>query len=73
MCAPLSGLLRDVHGVYREEKRKEGDRGGQEDKRGESKAESQIQLVINSLSVLHHLEHKGIHRVGKRREGGGKR
>ena len=50
--------------LYREEKRKEGDRGGQEDKRGESKAESQIQLVINSLSVLHHLEHTEIQRVG---------
>ena len=32
MCAPQSGPLRDVHGVIREEKRKEGDRGGQEDK-----------------------------------------
>ena len=50
--------------LYREEEREEVDRGGQEDKRGESKAESQIQLVINSLSVLHHLEHTEIHRVG---------
>ena len=43
--------------LYREEKREEGDRGGQEDKRGESKAERQIQPVISSLSVLHCLEH----------------
>ena len=39
------------------EKRREGDRSGQEDKRGESKGERQIQPVISSLNVLHHLEH----------------
>ena len=44
--------------LYREEKREEGDRGGQEDKRGESKGERQIQPVISSLSVLHCLEHR---------------
>ena len=55
--------------LYREEKREEGDRGGQEDKRGKSKGERQIQPVISSLSVLHHLEHTEIHRVGQRREG----
>ena len=43
--------------LYREEKREEGDRGGQEDKRGGSKGEKQIQPVISSLSVLHRLEH----------------
>ena len=39
MCAPQSGLVRDVHGVTqrREEKREEGDRGGQEDKGGNQK------------------------------------
>ena len=50
--------------LYREEKREEGDRGGLEDKRGESKGERQIQLVISSLSVLHRLGHTEIHRVG---------
>jgi len=50
--------------LYREEKREEGDRGGQEDKRGESKGERQIQTVISSLSVLHRLEHTEIQRVG---------
>ena len=50
--------------LYREEKRKEGDRGGQEDKRGERKGERQIQPVICSLSGLHHLEDTEIHRVG---------
>ena len=50
--------------LYREEKKEEGDRGGQEDKRGESKGERQIQPVISSLSVLDRLEHTEIHRVG---------
>ena len=44
--------------LYREEKREEGDRGGQEDKEWESKGERQIQPVVSSLSVLHHLEHR---------------
>jgi len=59
--------------LYREEKREEGDRGGQEDKRRELKGERQIQPVISSLSVLHHLEHTEIHRVGYSREGLGRR
>ena len=42
--------------LYREDKREEGDRGGQEDK-GESKGERQIQSVISSLSVFHIPEH----------------
>ena len=50
--------------LYTEEKREEGERGGQEDKRGKSKGERQIQGVISSLSVLHCLEHTEIHRVG---------
>ena len=50
--------------LYREEKREEGDRGGQEDKRGESKGERQIQPVISSLSIFYRLEHTKIHRVG---------
>ena len=50
--------------LYRKEKREEGDRSCQEDKRGESKGERQIQPVISSLSVLHSMEHTEIHRVG---------
>ena len=50
--------------LYREEKREEGDRVDQEDKRGESKGERQIQPVISSLSVLHRLEHTEIQRAG---------
>ena len=45
--------------LYRKEKREEGDRSGQEDKRGESKGERQMQPVISSLSVLHRPEHTG--------------
>jgi len=59
--------------LYRGEKREEGDRTGQEDESGETKGERQIQPVISSLSVLHCLEHTEIHRVGKRREKGGRR
>ena len=44
--------------LYGEEKREEGGRGGQEDKRGKSKGERQIQPVISSLSVLHCLEYR---------------
>ena len=50
--------------LYREEKREEGGRGGQEDKRGESKGERQIQPLISSLIVLHRLEYTEIQRVG---------
>ena len=72
MCAPQSGLLRDVHGVI--QRREEGGRrqrcpGGL---RGESKGERQTQPVISSLSVLHHPEHtKRFTELG--REGGGRR
>ena len=52
----------------REEKGEGGDRGDQEDKRGKSKGERQIQPVISSLSVLHRLEHTEIQSwIGKRR------
>ena len=44
--------------LNRDEKREEGHRGGQEDHRGESKGERQIQPVISSLSVLHSLENR---------------
>ena len=58
--------------LYREEKREEGDRGGQEDKRGKSKGERQIQPVINSLSVLHSPEHtKCFSELGREEKGEG--
>ena len=64
MCTPHLDRSEMFTELYREEKRKEGDRGGQEDKRGEWKGERQIQPAISSLSVLHHLEHTAIYRVG---------
>ena len=60
-CPPPSEIHRDSG---REEKGEEGDRGGQEDKRGEQKGGRQVQPVISSLSVLHCVEHTEIHRVG---------
>ena len=42
--------------LHREEKKEEGDRGGQEEKRGNQK-EREIQPVISSLSVFHSQEH----------------
>ena len=43
--------------LYEEEEREEGDRGEQEEKRGDSRGERQIQAVLCSLSVLHSPEH----------------
>ena len=54
------------------EKREEGNRGGQEDKRGESKGERQIQPVICSLGVLHNPEHtKRFTELGREEKGEG--
>ena len=64
MCTPQLDGSEMFMELYREEKREEGDRGGQKDKSGESEGERQIQPVISSLSVLHHLEYTEIHRVG---------
>ena len=53
------------------EKREEGDRGDQEEKRGNQKGERQIQSVISSLSVLHSPEHTKIFTELGREEKGG--
>ena len=55
--------------LYREEEREEGDIGGQEDKRGESNGERQIQPAISSLTVLHSLEHTEIQSWVEKRGG----
>ena len=55
--------------LHREKKKEEGDRGGQEEKRGNQK-EREIQPVISSLSVLHHLEHTKIFTELGREENG---
>ena len=58
--------------LHREEKGEEGDRGGHEDERGESKGERLIQPVISSLSVLHSLEHtKRFTELGREEKGKG--
>ena len=58
--------------LHREEKREKGDRGGQEEKRGESKGERQIQPAISSLGVLHNLEHtKRFTELGREEKGEG--
>ena len=58
--------------LHREETREKGDRGGQEDKRGESKGERQIQPIIIYLSVLHSLEHtKRFTELGREEKGEG--
>ena len=72
MCAPQSGPLRDVLGVI--QRREEGGRRqrwpGRE--KGELKGERQSQLVISSLSVLHHLEHtKRFTELGREEKGEG--
>ena len=59
MCAPQTGLLRDVHRFI--QRKEEGGRrqrwpGG----KGSNQKEREIQPVISSLSVLHHLEHTKI-------------
>ena len=58
--------------LYREEKREDGDRGGQEDK-GVNQKERQFEPVINSLCVLHSLEPSErfmeLHKEEKREEG----
>ena len=60
MCTPQLDLSEMFMELYREEKKEEGDRGDQEDKRGILKGGRQIQPVISSLSILHHLEHTEI-------------
>ena len=57
--------------LHREEEREEGDKGGPEYKRGEWKGERQIQPVVSSLRVLHHLEYTEIHRENREEKGEG--
>jgi len=61
MCTPQLDRSELFTELYREEKKEEVGRGGQEDKWGEWKGGRQIQPVISSLSVLHRLEHRNSH------------
>ena len=65
MCTPQLDHSEFFMELYKEEKKEEVDRGGQEDKRGEWKEGRQIQPVITSLSVLHSLEHTEISELGR--------
>ena len=59
--------------LHREEKREEGDRGGQEDKRGIKRRKTD---PVSNQFPKHSPQprtHKEIHRVRYRKEGGGKR
>ena len=72
MCTPQLDLSEIFTELNREEKREEEDKGGQEEKRGESKGARQIQPVISSLSVLHSPEHtKRFRELGREEKGEG--
>ena len=71
MCAPQSGLLRDVHGDIQRRGKKETELA-RRIKGGGSKRERQIQPVISSLSVLHCLKHtKRFTELGREEKGEG--
>ena len=64
MCSPQSGSLREFTELHREEKRKEGDRGSQEDKGGIKRRETYP--ASNQFPKCSPLSrtHKEIHRGG---------
>ena len=59
--------------LYREEKREEEDRGGQEDKGGIKRRETDLANNQFPKCSPQPGTHKEIHRVGYRRDGGGRR
>ena len=65
MFSPQPGTPRESHRVTK--RRKEGGRGDQEDKRGQSKGERSIWPVISSLCSPYPGSPREIHRVGVRR------
>ena len=69
MCTPQLDRSEMFTELYREEKKEQGDRGGQKDKRGEWKGGRQIQPVISSQNVLHSPEYtkRFTEWVGKKR------
>ena len=64
MCSQQSGSLRDVQSHKEKKRGRKETEVARRIKGGGSKGERQIQPVISSLSVIHHLEHMEIHRVG---------
>ena len=70
MCSPQSGPFRDVHRVT-QRREEEGDRGGQEDKRGNQKERDRSSQYC-SLSVFHSPEHtKRFTELGREEKGEG--
>ena len=64
MCSPQSGSLREMFTeLHRQEKREEGDRGGQEDKRGNQKERDPASSQFPKCSPQPRT-HKEILRVG---------
>ena len=63
-CSPASGIHRDSQSWVEKKEGREETEVTRRIKGGKSKGARQIQPVISSLSVLHHLEHTEIHRVG---------
>ena len=59
--------------LYREEKREEGDRGGQEDKGGIKRREIDLGSILFPKCSPQARIPTEIHRVGLRRAGGGRR
>ena len=59
--------------LYREEKREEGDRGGQEDKGGIKRRERDLGSTLVPKCSQQPRTPTEIHRVGLRREGGRRR
>ena len=73
MCTPQLDHSEMFMELYREEKREEGDRGGQEDKGGIKRRETDPASDQFPKCSPESGTHKEIHRVGQRREGGGRR
>ena len=64
MCTPQLDLSEMFMELYREEKKEEGDRGGQEDKRGINRRETDLANNQFPKCSPQPGTHKEIHRVG---------
>ena len=73
MCSPQSGTSERFTELNREEKWKEGDRGYQEEKSGIKRRETNLGSNQFPKCSPQPGTHTEIHRVGQRREGGGRR
>ena len=55
--SPIEGHPERFTELHEEEEREEGDRDGQEEKKGDSRGDREIYAVLCSLSVLRSPEH----------------